>query len=981
MSEVLDVIHRLSYEVNGSESVVGVTNELKKQAQTYIDLSKKVEQYQTAISDADKQEIALLERLQAELARVNAQRQSVLNTLKNTIAASPAAKKALSDEIGLITQLKDKLSDLERVRNRASSAGQIKEVNIEIAKTKDQLNDLLKLGGNGFIAQIFGFNSSGGTIGRQLLTGTLLGLGIGGGFGIITRLVSGLVEYGSALIDVEKKEENFNKSLEGTIDAIEKTVKAFTDLERETDNLFSTNSLNNLKSQLDLLKAVGVQQGELFDYRQKTHVAQQKYNQEDIDQLKATLSSYEQLQTAIDFLPPDKKASTALADLQNNPPGNVPTTLIKSTSESIKKLGKDVTVGDLSGILIKQLQDLRQQIKQKQDTYRDEDLKNESDQARDIYQINYDLNKRIRAGEAALQQERQHDAVLTTETITEQLRIQKEEEIAKLNDEQDLARKNGTLTVETLKQFNTLRQQVQDTADQKQLEQIRAFNLAQVRENAQYQQQFLTRRLGFDQSRLPLLASNNDDESLLVRRNIVNEQRKIALAKNSQDYSDTILQDDRLQAQRRKAGEEETEEYKTTEERLRSVYIQFAEQEENIVRDSNIKKLGIYGDYYKNLIDLTQKNIEILNQELRNGGLQKDLGIADIANFNVNSIKPLTERQKRAVAINDLRTGINTDTNTIISNQNLLRGQQDVTNTAFNNSLKSSSPEEQVAAEVEYNKQLKIQQDLEEKILLTTIDLQSKKDALDAKRKEQILSYIDLLQQAAETAVQSYNIIADARQKDLEREISVRTERVNEAEKLAERGNTTALAQEQKGLDASIQQQRQAALQQQEVNAALTVSNALLAVAKAAVEGGGFASIGAIAAVIAALGIGFAEAESLSASQKTQFYKGGYTGNGDAHAEAGVVHKGEFVFNKRLTDKYLPLFEYMHQNEKLPEGVRASGSATSAKDMADIKEGLSNVVDTLHQTVGTIRVSQNVDQNGVSQLVRNATIRHNARWR
>ena len=54
------------------------------------------------------------------------------------------------------------------------------------------------------------------------------------------------------------------------------------------------------------------------------------------------------------------------------------------------------------------------------------------------------------------------------------------------------------------------------------------------------------------------------------------------------------------------------------------------------------------------------------------------------------------------------------------------------------------------------------------------------------------------------------------------------------------------------------------------------------------------------------------------------FANGGYTGNVPVDAIAGVVHGREFVHDAQTTAMFRPLFEYIHQNKRLP-GYQSGG--------------------------------------------------------
>lgn len=134
----------------------------------------------------------------------------------------------------------------------------------------------------------------------------------------------------------------------------------------------------------------------------------------------------------------------------------------------------------------------------------------------------------------------------------------------------------------------------------------------------------------------------------------------------------------------------------------------------------------------------------------------------------------------------------------------------------------------------------------------------------DDKRRDKIRNQIKDYAELAQAAADAYNKILQVQIDTLDKEISLREKRVEEAKKLAERGNTEALRLEEERLRKAQQQRENFARRQQAVNAAITVSNAIAAVARAALEGGGFGSVATIAALIAALAAGYAAVTSLS---------------------------------------------------------------------------------------------------------------------
>lgn len=168
----------------------------------------------------------------------------------------------------------------------------------------------------------------------------------------------------------------------------------------------------------------------------------------------------------------------------------------------------------------------------------------------------------------------------------------------------------------------------------------------------------------------------------------------------------------------------------------------------------------------------------------------------------------------------------------------------------------------------------------------------------EERRREEIQKSIAAYQNLAQSAVAAFQMIYDAQIRTLEAEISVRERRVDVALKLAEKGNAEALRLEQERLNGALKAREDYARREAIINSALAVSNAIVAVAEAASQSGAGA-IAVVPAVIAAIIAGYAAISSATTeSSGVQFWKGGYTGDGGKYEPAGIVHKGEFVLSQ-----------------------------------------------------------------------------------
>ena len=253
---------------------------------------------------------------------------------------------------------------------------------------------------------------------------------------------------------------------------------------------------------------------------------------------------------------------------------------------------------------------------------------------------------------------------------------------------------------------------------------------------------------------------------------------------------------------------------------------------------------------------------------------------------------------------------------------------------------------------------------------------------------EQLSDEIGMFQSFVSTVVQGYNIIADARQKDLDREISVREQRIPQANELAKRGNTEALAIEQKALEKANQERRKAALQQQAINSALTISNSLVAIAQAAATGVG--ALVLIPLIVSAIGAGFASVVAINESSKQGFKDGvvGLQGPGSETSDSipANLSKGESVMTAAATRRHRDALILMNKGIDpfpmlaRPEYINANNSTFASKnEIREVVGRLDAVVSAIEGK--SVNVSQNVDKSGVHQMVIEQTKQNALKWK
>ncbi len=272
--------------------------------------------------------------------------------------------------------------------------------------------------------------------------------------------------------------------------------------------------------------------------------------------------------------------------------------------------------------------------------------------------------------------------------------------------------------------------------------------------------------------------------------------------------------------------------------------------------------------------------------------------------------------------------------------------------------------------------------------------------------RERIKETIQEYQNLAQAAVDAYNTIAEAQIKTLDEEIKVREKRVEKARKLAERGNTEVLRLEEERLVAAQRKRDQIAKRQNTVNAALALSNSLVAVTGAianAVKGDPYSLAvrvaAAIAAVIGALGSGYAFVKSFDADSVGAFADGvvGYKGKGGPRDDSNLVRisNGESVITAEGTQKNRALLEAINNGAALhmidpstplmlptlkqPNSVGSTHAYASTKELKGLEQKLDQVVGAIESN----RLRQNIffNEQGVGVLTERAVNKNRKRWK
>ncbi len=276
-------------------------------------------------------------------------------------------------------------------------------------------------------------------------------------------------------------------------------------------------------------------------------------------------------------------------------------------------------------------------------------------------------------------------------------------------------------------------------------------------------------------------------------------------------------------------------------------------------------------------------------------------------------------------------------------------------------------------------------------------DVAERGKAAQEEHRAEIFKTVATYQQLAHTAAEAFNSIYEAQVKALDAEIEIRKQRVDAATKLAERGNTEALRIEEERMAKAQKKREEYARRQQIINAALAVSDAIVAVAEAASETGAGA-IAVVPAVIAAIIAGYA-AVSAATRESSSFAEGvvAFKGKGGPKDDANWVRisSGESVITAEGTQKNKALLEAInkgqdvyqllyHKNALAYPALKApvvhNNAAFATKtEMKGVEEKLDSLIDAVSSNHTTVH--NRMDENGWLSMTEKTSARNRNRWK
>lgn len=265
-----------------------------------------------------------------------------------------------------------------------------------------------------------------------------------------------------------------------------------------------------------------------------------------------------------------------------------------------------------------------------------------------------------------------------------------------------------------------------------------------------------------------------------------------------------------------------------------------------------------------------------------------------------------------------------------------------------------------------------------------------KQDEERNKRSKELIR--DSLDYALNTTVQTLNQIYEMQLYYLDKEISARRERVEQAKELAEKGNTEILESELNRLRETEAERERVAERQLQLNALLQASGAAIAavqaiqtVTNAGATGDPYGAPVRIAAAVAALAAGFAFVTNLMQATRAGFKDGviGLDGAGTETSDSipARLSKGESVMTAAETKKYRPFLEAMRDGtfHNMIAHTASPVVMNATNDYSRLEKKLDGVIDAIGMS-GT-NVNAKVDERGVSIMTERYSRYERNKWR
>lgn len=457
MAEVVDILHRLTFETN-PDVLAAVNKEFGTQINQITELKKREAEYATLLENTAQSDIRNRRAVELLLQR-NRQQQEALNiSIGRQFEANERLNRSLVQTGRNLSSLSFAGSQLLREAPAFTYSIQtgILALSNNIPILIDQLNAARAAG------------SSTNEIFRAL------GQSVFGLTGIITIAVSALTIFAAKIFTSGERAKESAASIDTATRAIDKYAKVLQDAAN-----FNDEGANAIKRNIEAIKAQGVSAGETFAAEKRVFEEQQKLRRQEVKDLEDRLKVYNQVAKGV-------QAATASTERRNLPStalrgalfssGGTPSQIFESFIGGLPKADRaEVVKAFNEGVLTRRsinekINALNEELKNKSQQLTTEEIAFNSAQREKEYQLRVQLMRRLELEQAEFAKLRLNRGVETFDKIQELNKIELEENESKLNQEIEDARKAGTLSLQVQQQFEDIRLQIRKQANEKLLQ-------------------------------------------------------------------------------------------------------------------------------------------------------------------------------------------------------------------------------------------------------------------------------------------------------------------------------------------------------------------------------------------------------------------------------------------------------------------------------------------------------------------------------
>jgi hypothetical protein len=925
----------------------------------------KIQQLKDFIIQATKEQATLTDT--AQIKRYSEQIQTAQAQLKALIAPLETIRK-----VGAIEAQEQQVKILSATLKTVGRQD-IPNVNKQLEIAKRNLSDLQKLGketesgsaaggGGGLLANLLGVGTGLGAT-KQVLQGALAGFGIGVGFSILPAITSSIIEYTGRLLDARAAEFAAKEGVDALNDSLANQLSAFISLNKSISEAFG--GLNTFDAAVQRSTATGVENGKVYEARLRQFQAEQDARNAEISELTEQEQIYRNLRNALLDYDKGKNLGRLNDDIKKIGLSSVELAraqkAIKETFDRIKDLPRSQRETAIKNLrlsendeLVKLTADNATKINALIEQNAIKELAFEKQTQREIFELDRQFKQDLRQANLNFDKEQLARRETTAETIKKSIATTTDFEIAEINRRRAKLRKELPVGADGRILVNNGNDIERDLDNQiaavrrkgraDEIEAIRKYNLDRLQEEEKINAKLLESDLKTANQRLQQLTSIDLTANLELRNKVADEEEKLLLARNSNEFSILIQSYEKKQEERRKAGETETQDYIDTQNDIKRITELSVAEQERIERDASIKRIQNIQKGFEDVIKVIDAQSKDLNAAINRSFSEEQLNISE----GGGGLFGRGFQSKLA----DLRQSTATELSNVQQTARALINARKQLEDATKAEKSAKTPEEKKAA-------TEAVRDAETNInTLETKQNVSNKKIIDNERealKLKVNAYADAYTEIANIAQNAYNQISEYRQQDIQREISAREKQLAIGLELAKLGNTQVLDEQRNALKQARKEERQAALEQQAINGALQLSYALVAVAKAAAEGGGIGSIATVAAAIGALVTGYGLVRTASQSTQTPAFKDGvidFDGAGTATSDSNVVRisRGESVMTAAATAKFKDHLKLMQSGIDPYQSVMSNFNTeqVSRGEFMEIKKGLDNVVSAIN---------------------------------